>query len=328
MKMNIQKPFGRALGRAALILPLLAAALTPFADVSAAAKTPFSRIVVFGDSLSDTGNFFGLTGNPPPPYADGRFSNGPVWSEYLAEAMGMALGPDDTYAVGGATSGRDNINDIPGLVEFPGLLDQIDLYELDLQGQGADPEALHIVWAGGNDFLLMLATGGSPEAVIANGVSNNIQAVQRLRSLGAQHIMVVGLPDLGLTPMARAAGLGPQLTYLSNLYNGAMTGALDQLAALGAPTSRLDIAAFMSRLIADPAGHGLDEVEDAFLSVGGNPDGFMFWDAIHPTTVTHSLLAEDALESLIEFYSPAGAQSNGRGARHQLNGRVNAVSRN
>jgi len=46
---------------------------------------PITEIVVFGDSLSDTGNLFahliseGLPGFPPsPPYYYGRFSNGPA----------------------------------------------------------------------------------------------------------------------------------------------------------------------------------------------------------------------------------------------------------
>ena len=40
------------------------------------------NIIVFGDSLSDTGNAFEATGHgepPSTPYFDGRFSNGPVW---------------------------------------------------------------------------------------------------------------------------------------------------------------------------------------------------------------------------------------------------------
>jgi hypothetical protein len=41
-------------------------------------------IVSFGDSLTDTGNYYTATGEPAAPYYDGRFSNGSLWVEYLA----------------------------------------------------------------------------------------------------------------------------------------------------------------------------------------------------------------------------------------------------
>src|SRR5262245_61575441 len=111
--------------RAALILmigSLLGAHIAAHAN-----SAPFSRIVVFGDSLSDTGNFFHLTGGlvPPSPYANGRFSNGPLWVEYLADDLGMQLLPEDVYAVGGANTSHDNSNDGFLGLEYPGLQDQI-----------------------------------------------------------------------------------------------------------------------------------------------------------------------------------------------------------
>src|SRR4051794_6489859 len=47
-------------------------------------------IVSFGDSLTDTGNLYAATGQPPAPYDMGRFSNGPLWVEYLANQLGVA----------------------------------------------------------------------------------------------------------------------------------------------------------------------------------------------------------------------------------------------
>ena len=54
----------------------------------------FAELYVFGDSLSDTGNTFDFTaGNipPTPPYFPGRFSNGLIWIDYLAEYLGLNM---------------------------------------------------------------------------------------------------------------------------------------------------------------------------------------------------------------------------------------------
>ena len=67
-------------------------------------------IVSFGDSLTDTGNLFAATGQPPAPYYQGRSSNGPVWVEYLANQLGVAaptpsLLGGTNYAWAGAATG-------------------------------------------------------------------------------------------------------------------------------------------------------------------------------------------------------------------------------
>ena len=75
----------------------------------------FSEIVVFGDSDSDTGNVYELSGEmqpKSPPYFEGRWSNGPVWVEYLAERFDVAapmpsLLGGKNYAYAGAKTGVD-----------------------------------------------------------------------------------------------------------------------------------------------------------------------------------------------------------------------------
>ncbi len=75
---------------------------------------PITGIVSFGDSLSDVGNIsIGSGGTQPSPttnYYEGRFSNGPVWVEYLAKDLGVAaptaaLAGGTDYAFGGAQTG-------------------------------------------------------------------------------------------------------------------------------------------------------------------------------------------------------------------------------
>ncbi|KAI8818306.1 uncharacterized protein EV422DRAFT_569726 [Fimicolochytrium jonesii] len=51
----------------------------------------FSKIVVIGDSASDTGNLFKAVGVPVAPYYEGRLSNGKVWAEFLAEKVNAEL---------------------------------------------------------------------------------------------------------------------------------------------------------------------------------------------------------------------------------------------
>src|SRR5262245_14581793 len=93
----------------ALVALSLTALLLPS---SAQARNPLTEVVVFGDSLSDTGNLFLASGGTvaTPPYFNGRFSNGPVWVEVLADKLGLdaptpsVLGGTN-FAFGGAETG-------------------------------------------------------------------------------------------------------------------------------------------------------------------------------------------------------------------------------
>ena len=66
------------------------------------AAEPFTAIIAVGDSLTDSGNAFRATSTVPgqavpvsPPYFGGRFSNGLMWVEHLANALGQDHPPLD-----------------------------------------------------------------------------------------------------------------------------------------------------------------------------------------------------------------------------------------
>jgi thermolabile hemolysin len=288
-----------------------------------AGSSPFSRIVVFGDSLSDTGNFHRLTGGVPgAPYASGRFSNGPLWIEYLAEDLGMTLLSENNYAVGGATTGSGNSNDGFLGLEYPGLQDQWSAFLADLPPGGADPEALYVVWAGANDFFVALQTGSSPTVLIGGGVANTARAIQVLWAAGARHILVPNVPDLGLVPFGRASGMSAAITQLSAAYNQALEGALQALADSGIPTIRVDAFEALRAMVNSPAEFGFTNVTEAFLVTGGDAAGFLFWDAVHPTTRGHEILADAARERMIDYYSARQGKGLPTAAVHSLNGLV------
>ena len=86
---------------------------------SAADALPFNNLIVFGDSLVDGGNVSIITGgttpNPAQGYYAGRFSNGPVASDILNQAIEgtnstASLAGGDNYAYGGARARNDGLS--------------------------------------------------------------------------------------------------------------------------------------------------------------------------------------------------------------------------
>ena len=315
---------------------LVAVALTLFPGVWVRAGTamgdlhhgpnsqPFSRIFVFGDSLSDTGNLFQLSGGyPPTPYFQGRFSNGRLWVERLADALGMSIAPGDNYAVGGATTGYFNSNDGLSGRSYPGLLDEISSFKATRSAAEAEG-ALFVVWAGANDFFVALTIGQDPAELIGNGVGNTVQAIQQLWLAGARYIMVANVPDLGLTPYALGMNVGGPVTQLTATYNQVLSSALDSLAAAGIPTIRVDAFATLRAMVTKRAEFGFTNVTDPLLGSGSTAPRYLFWDTVHPTTEGHAVFAEAAADSLISYFSPS--QGKGTPAAHinALNGLVNA----
>jgi phospholipase/lecithinase/hemolysin len=244
---------------------------------------------VFGDSLSDTGNVFALVGYPPsPPYFEGRFSNGPVWVEYLAARLGLDYHQQTNFAWGGALSGSGNI--FPGL---PGLKEEINQYIT--YTPSADPNGIYFVWAGGNDFLAADFTLTDPQTVITTAVANLVEAVEKLVNHGAQHVVVLGLPDIGITPRVRQ--LGPIVQEWFNQISQTFNGALAQNLSLFPEAIYIDIYSRFYELINKPAKFGLGNVTEACLNIDpftlcDEPATYLFWDDIHPSTRTHQLIAD------------------------------------
>ena len=253
-----------------------------------AAAGRFTKLVVFGDSLSDTGAVFALTqGAVPksPPYYAGRFSNGPVWAEYLGAALGL---PVENFAYGGAQTDHRNLFDGLFGIDFPGLSDEIAIFTNE--ASAVDPDAVYVVWAGANDFRAALSRGQTPD--IQGMITNIVNAIGALYLAGAQYVVVPNLPDLGLTPEGRASGAGPFVTLLSSTFNSHLE---DALAAQAPNAIRLDVFRLMNQTVNDPSEYGFTDVTTPCLtSIGvcATPDLHLFWDHIHPTTHGHAVLAD------------------------------------
>lgn len=308
MKQAIQQRFASIAVVALMLVTLIPAA--------AEAKPPkFSRIIVLGDSLSDTGIFFRLTGGlPPPPNFEGRFCNGRLWVEYLAGRLGTSIAPGDNFAVVGATTGSLNVNNGLDGRDYPGIEQQVtDL--LSAHPTGLDLNALYVLWAGANDFFVFFGTGGEPSEMIANGVENTVRAIQRLSSAGARHILVPNVPDIGLTPLASAIGDPLGITGLVAAYNTALAEALGDLEDAGTPVIELDSFALFQGIVTYAPQLGFTNVTESYLpGMEGDVRRFLFWDEVHPTTRAHQIISAVAFRVIADHL-----------AHHKTNGRADAA---
>jgi phospholipase/lecithinase/hemolysin len=283
---------------------------------------PFRGVVVFGDSLSDSGNVFAAT-KPvlakaipvSPPYFQGRFSNGPVWVDILAEQLGLPLRPflqgGTNFAFGGAATGFDRPdlfeNDVRVLI--PSLRTQVTTFLVQHLFDKADPAALYIVWGGANDLRDALVTAPDPFAEAHQAVEDLAAAITDLAEARAVSFVVPNMPNLARLPESRRrdSAAMAQATAVSVAFNDALRTALDALEAAHPITIiRLDTFTLLEEIIRDPDRFDLSNVTEPCLAgdpfTGGmpcpQPKTHLFWDSIHPTTAAHALLADLAVAAL------------------------------
>ncbi|MBD2110479.1 MULTISPECIES: SGNH/GDSL hydrolase family protein [Cyanophyceae] len=312
-----------------ILLNVEATSLTAESFQTQALVPSFNGLTIFGDSLSDPGNLFGLTGFFPPfPYSEGRFSNGDLWVDYLASDIGLEPTEVQNFSVGGATTGRDNgldpvITLLTGTeTDLPGLLDEIDSYLGGIGEGAADPDSLYVVWAGANDLFNLPSDPAAIPAFLANSVQNIATAIGSLAARGADTFLVPNLPNLGLTPRALGDGTSAQATALSQAFNAGLASTLEALEQSLSATIDIipvDLFGLTNEIIGSPAEFGFTNVTDPLLNQGLLDDpGYFWWDQQHPTTTVHELLADVFQTSLLE----AGYLQPSNGAMPALPGAV------
>ena len=317
--------------------------ITLGAHAQAAPPTPeFTSIVVFGDSLSDTGNVAHLTYDkygvripgPVGDYTDGRFTDGydtlppaqqysGVWIEQLANSMPSkpevkdSLDGGTNYAYGFATTGS-------GFGPFtfgPGNALSVNVENIGQQITdylGTHPKinekTLFVVWGGAIDLLY--AT--SENDVIDAGINQTLN-IQRLIDAGARHFIVPNLPPLGLVPRLNVSTTtSVPATQASILYNEVLAGGIALIRDFN-PTrhlniAQLDVFSLFNKIVAAPASYSLVNVTTSSQGIAVDPDTYLFWDDLHPTTRGHNILAVTSASIL--------ARSNCMNAASSRNGPV------
>ncbi|WP_292065750.1 autotransporter domain-containing protein [Brevundimonas sp. UBA7664] len=307
----------RFLRNAALAALTVAAA---GAVATAASAQSYNRLVVFGDSLSDNGNLYAATLNTTPaspPYFNGRFSNGPVFTELLGFNAGrFTAGAPVTgsvnYAFGGARTDSQ--------VSPPGMRNQLLAYTGGGGTFGAND--LVSILGGANNIFQAVGPASvapnptgfiSPVALSAAADVNFI--VNSVAGAGAGTILVGNLPNLAITPQFNQgpfAAAAPLADFAGTTFNNALRAGLMTTAAAqpGSNIILMDLYKIGPALVANAGAFGLTNVRDVCfngITVCANPDGYLYWDSVHPTAAGHRLLAALANDYL--YYGDIGAQS-------------------
>jgi len=267
-----------------------------------------SQIVVFGDSLSDTGNVqaaFRSTLNiqlPDAPYVNGRFSNGPVAVEVMAQQLNVPL---SSLAYGGALTGTNNRITTAGVLTGTGTQSQITGY-IAAQNNSLDADALFVVWAGGNDFF-----SAPSAATVQTATANLLADVTLLYQAGARQFLIPNLPDLATTadsikagPLVQAAANQVTLGFNDRL---AQTFATAQTQLLGSKIEVFDTYGLLNALRANDIAQGrvvdvgcwTGNFQNAKGTLCSQPENYFLWDNVHPTARIHQAVGEAFAQSNI-----------------------------
>lgn len=301
-------------------------------SLSARAAAPFKDLIIFGDSLSDVGNIAdrvedatdGIARYPSPEfgYTDGRFTDGKdtdpavrqrkgVWHEQLAaNYFGLpktkeSANDGSDYAFGGATTTAGTSSSSP--VNEPGIDDafsitidnmgkQVDDY---LDDHAPDPTSLFVLWGGANDII------GHQDAATVTAAANNIHGyLVRLAKAGARNFLVINVPPIGMVPNYKdkdnAEALNEACASYATQLSATADAAQSELAASGIAVKvyKLDVYDLFLRYLQKPQAYGFINIADFAQDQDVNPDKYLFWDGLHPTTRGHALIAAEAYTAL------------------------------
>ncbi|MGF1734478.1 SGNH/GDSL hydrolase family protein [Photobacterium satsumensis] len=271
-----------------------------------------NKMVAFGDSLSDTGNMFNASQWLFPnrnSWFLGRFSNGLVWTEYLARDKNIPL---YNWAVGGAAGTNQ-------YVALTGVTEQVTSYLTYMKmAKNYRPErTLFTLEFGLNDFM-------NYDREVSEVKADFSSALIRLTDAGAQNIMLFTLPDATKAPQFKYSTQDEieKVRAKIELFNVYIREQAQYYQDTGINIALVDAAQMFNDLTTEPKAHGFENAKDACLNINRSnamdylyshsltndcayhsSDKYVFWGVTHPTTATHKYIADKILAGVMNQYN-------------------------
>lgn len=303
----------------------------------------YTGVYVFGDSLVDAGNalklaqtydYFPFTTLPngaptsSKGYFKGRFTDGYTYADLISNKMiGLPTKPvfpfgyDDPYL--GISFGffadpsGNNLNFAYGGAQIrqgseavPDMDDQTDAFRDAVDGD-ADSNALHMFSFGGNDIHQMVPKSGAwmglaaAQASMQGDANEFSEEVRQVIEVGAQHILIIGVPNVGIQPGYNGTTNEAQRRAVATQY-GEMLDALIQseIAELRSAFPNVTITYVSFTGMQDAVFAQLEQIYPASALYPENTSSIVFFDKLHPTAQLHAIAAAHIADTLNG--SPAG----------------------
>ncbi|MCL1125758.1 SGNH/GDSL hydrolase family protein [Shewanella surugensis] len=271
-----------------------------------------NKIVSFGDSISDTGNFYNFSQGIFPNDSTwflGHFSNGFVWTEYLAKALDLPL---HTWAIGGA-AGEDKY------IIIKGITGQIETYLEQVQvAKNYQPQnTLVTLEVGLNDFV-------SYDRTVAAVSEDLEQSIDLLMENGIENILLLNLIDASKAPQFKYAtdeDIEKVQTRVEK-FNAFIDELVPELQAQGLNITLYDAESIFEQITTMPENFGLRNANDSCLDINENSsinylqthalrndcstygsDNYVFWGVSHPTTQAHKIIADDVINTALDNFN-------------------------
>ena len=290
-----------------------ATALTAFAAPASAQQ--IDRIVAFGDSYADTGNFFKFVGINPLTgtsgvYTTGRFSGGTNYIDTLSQILNA---PVDNFAIGGALTTQFNTNTGPslgfpteygsfltggaGLTPFPavsGTFGEGDLLALSIGGNDA-----RIYQTGSVGLGIPVGTlAGAPAAGAASAAAAtaglNLLVAQGAPTISYLAGNTANIPEINAQANP-AAAFAIRDAYFQS-FDAAMRTTLAGYAANGEIVHYLDLNIVGQQIQNNYGGYGLTALACPALpnpTCVINSNGYLFYaDQLHLTSQGFAIVAQ------------------------------------
>ncbi|EJF59503.1 GDSL lipase/esterase [Dichomitus squalens] len=293
------------------VIVVLRSASTAIASPARNDNIAYSAIVVFGDSFSDDGNGAWVVSNHTwpanPNYFGGRFSNGPVWIEYVASNLSVPL---LDFATGGATTSNALVQGYTGphsVIPVRSIDEQVVKFLQEGAPSNVSLEApLFVLMGGANDplFNLSITASQSFHALI----SSTAQLASRYPSA---HFLFLNYPDLARIPMDfyvdenTKQALHKYSTELDALYRESIPKNLESVRYVDVLPlfAEWDYYGAPEKFGFTPLGTYGSCLTGVYSETPGitlceDADEVVFWDEYHPTTHAHSWIAKLVLAEL------------------------------